>query len=140
MKLPPRLLRLKKNGLFKRSLTILFLLPVLYYLTGTGLTLHFCGDKIADVSLYGNTHCPCKEKSGKGNPCCSDVVIYPDKSPYLATHTSINSIKNSVFQGEHVATHSINELFLWEGVPLDIRDKPPGFLLPLFIVLGVFRC
>jgi hypothetical protein len=115
----------------------------LYLITSTGLpiSLHMCGDRIADISMlsFGNDS-PCKCKGGKmSKGCCTTDIISLEAADHEmpCAFSIIKSIRHIIYETTWKTVYNVSEtLHTWEAT--NSYETPPP-QRKIFLVLDVFR-
>ncbi|GGF74879.1 HYC_CC_PP family protein [Wenyingzhuangia marina] len=92
-----------KNS-FHKYMAVVLALIVVFSTVSVTLTMHFCGEKISDVTVLQNvkTCCADTHKSDgitqvSKKTCCSDVKITKDSQTEIQTQNTALSIHQKVF-------------------------------------------
>lgn len=116
----------------KKGLAILLLITHLISVTGVFASIHFCGDKITQLTFAGMGHqedCSCAQISK--TDCCSDVKVESRLSP-LAVAVPINKITKPTLialtsvcfpSGKGIFSGVETSGYRNSGPPLTVRQK-----------------
>ncbi|MDO3694957.1 hypothetical protein QVZ41_08895 [Wenyingzhuangia sp. chi5] len=92
-----------KNS-FHKYLAVVLALIVVFSTVSVTLTMHFCGEKISDITVLQNVKTCCTdthESDGitqvSKKSCCSDVKITKDSQTEIQTQNTALSIHQKVF-------------------------------------------
>jgi hypothetical protein len=115
----------------------------LYLITATGLpiTLHICGDRIADITMWSfGEDAPCQCKGGKmSKGCCTTDIISLETADHEMP-CSLSFIKSSLPLLHKIPWKIVRDvqgtMEQWKST--QVYDTPPP-LRKIFLVLDVFR-
>jgi len=114
-------------------------LAIYYFLISIGVSVnvHYCGDKVDSVELYGKTKiCCCKDNSENSKGCCGDdFFFYQFDENQLSSQLSQSQDEvQSVAALLDYSQEKPAEIILISGLNLDLLNLPPPQQRPLWLM------
>lgn len=129
----------------KRIIALLFYLIYLNTAFGVGIDMHFCGDRVANITVVGMGHGHCNCLPGEMPAgCCRDVVCYCKTDHHQLPAISVLSVEAYPIQAPALLPNYISAFFT--GDRFEEPDPDPyyhssAYPLPadLCVLYRVFR-